>query len=115
MGYRSDVGLAIQADALAKMIESDPSKSDKVRECLDCADEHLKSADGNHLFYWECIKWYCYDDQVALESGLNSLDSETYYFARIGEDLEDVEVKGYWWDNEWQFRVQRSLSYDESA
>ena len=126
MGYRSDVGLAITAEALTKVIEGNSNPlaflfeaaggsaiklTESVKKCLSDADEHIKSDKGNHLFIWNTIKWYGFPDSDALESRLNKIDCESYRFIRLGEDDSDTECLGDWYDNEFNFGYVRELVY----
>jgi len=112
MGYRSDVGLAITATALTELIEGDSDLSDKVKKCLSDADDHIKSEDGNHLFVWNDIKWYPFDDVVALERRLRSIGEGSFRFIRLGEDSSDVEESGCWYENDFNFGYIHQLTFD---
>lgn len=112
MGYRSEVGFAIKGTALAELIEGDSSLTDLVKICLNDADLHKKSDDGNHLFIWDDVKWYPYDEVAAFEKRLNCIDSESYRFIRLGENDDDTETQGGWYDNEFGLGYIRKLEYD---
>lgn len=115
MGYRSEVGLAITQKGLSEVLEGDITLTEKVKECLDSADFHEKEND--HLFIWEYIKWYdsTFEDISALMKRLNELDPKEYLFIRIGEDPEDLEQKGGYYFNDFDFGYERRLTYSHPS
>ncbi len=106
MGYRSDVALAIRASA-AREILADPDSAQVLSE----ADKNL-SDDGALLFHWEEIRWDSYDKETgALMGLLADLDYDDFLFIRLGEDDEDTEILGGWWDNPFDLGYVRRIEF----
>ena len=68
---------------------------------LDCGDK----------WYWDYVKWYDgYECVDFIESFLaDCIPEEDYRLVRIGEDNDDVEERGDYWDAE--IYVQRTISW----
>ena len=116
MGYRSDVIFACTADAVPVLL-AEAGKSPALKELLfsDANEKLLGDYDGygSYLFRWECIKWYksspwvqAFDQMI--EKIEEKLDQEAYRWICIGEELDDVEIKGYGFDH---IYVRRSIEY----
>ena len=121
MGYYSDVALALTKNAHLKMTEQLSSKdeNDKTRQeverLLAYAGKALSDANtGAKCWLWREIKWYI-DDPVYfpevdfIEDLLAELDEEDFYFVRIGEESDDQEIRGIWWDNPFGMRLEREI------
>ena len=109
MGYRSEVALAVTAEALtylmAKLAGNEEARK-FIFECHDLLDTDFDE-DGGLKVYWDCVKWYSgYEEVQAIEAFMNDMDSRTseynggdmdehYRFCRIGEDRDDNEERGY--------------------
>ena len=127
MGYRSDVGIALTKKGIAtlqdKLASQDISEElrARVKELLAHADRHYTdAASGAEVWYWEWIKWYdCYpvgyQDISFIMDALNELDDEDYRFIRIGEEYDDTEVSGEFWENPFDFELTRSMTLSASA
>ena len=116
MGYRSDVIFACTADAVPILL-AEAGKSAALKELLfaDADEKLLGDYDGygSYLFRWECIKWYksspwvqAFDQMI--EKIEEKLDQEAYRWICIGEELDDVEVKGWGFDH---IYVRREIEY----
>ena len=116
MGYRSDVIFACTADAVPILL-AEAGKSAALKELLFAdADEQLLGdydSEGSYLFRWTSIKWY--DGYLSIqafkqmvEKIVEKLDEEAYRWICIGEELDDVEIKGYGFDH---IYVSRSIEY----
>lgn len=122
MGYRSDVGLCLSAEGMAEL--------DKALATLDASNDYeadmkgyihdlfkpdlaKKDASGAAAWLWPDLKWYSdYEDVQFVETFLKSLDEDYYYFLRIGEDIDDTEEQGWFWDNPFGMRLERSIQFD---
>ena len=127
MGYRSDVGLAltkmgvetINSKLAGENISEELRKN--VKELLTYADEHYTdAASGAEVWYWEWIKWYnCdpvgYQNICFIMDTLKELDDGDYRFIRIGEDYDDTEVSGGFWENPFDFELTRGMTLSEPA
>jgi hypothetical protein len=127
MGYRSDVGLCLTAQAqellaaeLAELIKADRAKSKTVIDLLNGAKIREDQESGAVSYYWENLKWYPdYDDVSFFESLMlclerNSLDAR-YYFIRIGESDDDIEIRGGFFDNPFGMYIVRGINFDDEA
>jgi hypothetical protein len=69
--------------------------------------------DGHLLVSWTGIKWYeGHPDVNVIEKFTCEMDedtdkSEMFRFVRVGEDYEDIEVRGYGFD----IHVNRAIDY----
>ena len=100
MGYRSDVGFA--CDPIIKQVIETVAEWDKeFKELLDYGDD----MSANHFGRWrfDHAKWYdSFSDIQIMENIMTMCDNvdisglayDSYGFIRIGEEVEDVEMKG---------------------
>ena len=118
MGYRSDVGLALSkvgADSLQKKLSSLDKDSEtffKVTELLKYARKHMKHEEtGSELYLWDYLKWYdSYSEVRFIEDLMGELEDEEFLFLRIGEDMNDNEEKGSFWDNPFELSILRTIT-----
>ena len=56
------------------------------------------------------MKWYdSYTEVQQMETFLyNLLEDDTYLFLRIGEETDDMETQGHYWESD--MYIQRSIS-----
>ena len=100
MGYRSEVGFA--CDPIVKeIIETVSEWNSDLRQLLDDADDLTNDEYGR--WRWDWVKWYdSYPEintmerimQLAENAEAQGLSYDSYGFIRVGEDYEDVEMKG---------------------
>ena len=50
-----------------------------------------------------------------IENLLAELDWKDFLFIRIGEDYDDTEVRGDFWDNPFEIRLERSINICETT
>ena len=116
MGYRSDVIFACTADAVPVLL-AEAGSSAALKELLfaDADEKLLGSYDshGSYLFSWSHIKWYdgypsiqAFNQMV--EKIEEKLDEEAYRWVCIGEELDDVQTKGWGFDH---IYVRREIEY----
>ena len=127
MGNYSDVGLALTKKGVetlhSKLAEEKVSEElrTSVKRLLAHADEHYTdSASGAEVWYWEWIKWYdCYpagyQDVCFIIEVLQELDDEDYRFIRIGEEDDDTEMSGRFWDNPFDMYLTRGINFQPAA
>jgi hypothetical protein len=91
MGYRSDVVIALTNSANTAK-EHNPT----IQKAFDSCGFVLVTDDCNrNLYEVKDVKWYeGYPHVDAVEAFLKTIPDEDYYFARAGEDLDDVERHG---------------------
>lgn len=113
MGYRSEVVLVVSREGLSKLYQQIP---DAMREVSQYADSFCQKDDA-YFLKWEYIKWYdSFSEIAALESALvNDLENDQYHFLRLGEEDDDVEQHGSFWDNPFDTRISRMVVSDTSG
>ena len=100
MGYRSDVAFA--CDPIIKDVVETVTEWDKeFKEMVGYAED--MSCDDHGRWRFEDVKWYeSYPDVQIIENimvmcdnvNISGLAYDSYGFIRIGEELDDVEMKG---------------------
>ena len=117
MGYRSDVGLAL-TQAPLQTLNQKLNALDKTSEAFSVitdfftyADKHFEDTEsGAEVYLWEYVKWYEeFPDVGFVEKLLAELDWSDYLFIRIGEELEDIDTRGSFWDNPFDLGISRSI------
>ena len=101
MGYRSDVGFA--CDPIIKQVVETVAEWDiEFRELLDCGEDLAEGQDQGR-WRFDYAKWYdSFPDVQIMENIMTMCDNvdtsglcyDSYGFIRIGEELEDIEMKG---------------------
>ena len=112
MGYRSDVAIAIHKDLHGDFLTLLKTEELMAQIFGDMSDFQLDKdyqGEGHWLFTCSSVKWYTnfddYKDIQMFEDFMDAMDkrSETegkYRFLRVGEELEDIEYRGDWWESE---------------
>ncbi len=117
MGYRSCVGLCLRAESVSALQSALKGLSPTLQD--DCASlfeacEFTREDEGCRAWYWEGFKWYTQDRDIRfLEEHLASLDWGQYLFIRVGEELDDIEYHGGFWDNPFGMCLTRGIGFDE--
>lgn len=98
MGYRSDVVVILSDTAYAKFHVLYPDLFSNLEDLLVTRPvEEIVQSDKSRIWFLvsEHIKWYdSYDEVQQFERFLDELDPEDFKFVRIGEEYEDIEIKG---------------------
>lgn len=106
MGYRNDVALVIGDDQYDNLLDV-PG----VEDLLSRADRKERIGDGR-LFFWKSVSWYG-DEVDEMERYLsNEVPDDYYYYMRVGEDLEDIMIRGEWWDNPFDCDIERRIKFN---
>ncbi len=118
MGYHSDVALTLSSkgvEALESKI-SNIQKNAKSTLCtlLENADEKgIDDSTGDKYWHWNCIKWYHDFPEInMLEEFISSIDYDEYLFIRIGEEINDVDIYGSYYDNPFGMYLNHSIEFD---
>ncbi len=101
MGYRSDVGIALSKEAAAILkTKLETAKTDE-RYLFDHADRHeIDDDSGDELWRWNYVKWYDEHPDVSFATRfLHELEPDKYLYARAGEEYDDLELNGGYWQN----------------
>lgn len=122
MGYYSEVGLALTENGVKKLqerlgqMDADSSVKAEVLSLLEYADAHHADSESKaEVWHWKCIKWYTceptyFPDIDFIDNFLCQLDEDDYYLVRIGEDYDDTEVRGYFWENPFDLELARGIT-----
>ena len=122
MGYYSDVALCLTkagaaqlATAIKARVSSTPTDfaCSAIKDLIGGEPAHKDVDSGAVAFFWSCIKWYADFAAVAfVENFMADLEDTEYYFIRVGEDYDDIEVNGGFWDNPLGMRFARGITFD---
>ena len=124
MGYRSQVCIGMTDDAmrLFRTILDHIPESQEIHSLIKDAqtsrhyrpwgDKHKEpTSDCEDKLYWDHVKWYDgYECVDFIESFLaDCIPEEDYRLVRIGEESDDVEERGDYYDAD--IHIQRSISW----
>jgi hypothetical protein len=103
---------------LAVLTKTDMDKASQVNELTNAAKIRVDKESGAIAYNWEWLKWYEDDDDVGFYKKLiDSLDDmdcpSEYHFIRVGESDDDVEQKGYFWENPFGMCLVRGIAFDD--
>ena len=118
MGYRSQVVLAIIKELIPFLMLATSKNKEAEALVFRCADKFDRDYGGDKswLLHWDSIKWYeSYPSVDAIEKFVTEAESDEYNitdddgnevsssdlvrFVRVGEDNDDIEVRGNgFWD-----------------
>lgn len=118
MGYRSQVVLAISKELIPFLMLATSKNKEAEALVFRCADKFDRDYGGDKswLLHWDSIKWYeSYPSVDAIEKFVTEAESDKYNiidddgnkvsssdlvrFVRVGEDTDDIEVRGHgFWD-----------------
>ncbi|MEK9768908.1 MAG: hypothetical protein VW683_08325 [Betaproteobacteria bacterium] len=118
MGYRSQVVLAISKELIPFLMLATSKNKEAEALVFRSADTFDRDYGGDKSWFlhWDCIKWYeSYPDVDAIEKFVSEAECDEYNitdddgnevsssdlirFVRVGEDNDDIEVRGNgFWD-----------------
>ena len=123
MGYRSKVALALTSKGVGTL-ENRLASSEiceevrkRIQEFLDHPDKHTRDEDtGQEAWYWDSLKWYTDDpvhfpDVDFIEKLLSEMPYGDYRFIRIGEDYDDTEMRGAFWESSLSMEVVKYINF----
>lgn len=119
MGYRSDVGLCLSASAhnllekaVAKVKSEDAEMFAEIVHLLERGVAIQNTATGCAAWLWENTKWYHEFQQVAfIMHFLDTLEYGEYLFYRVGEEDDDIERQGGFWENPFGMGLSRQIVF----
>lgn len=123
MGYSSQVGIAIANKLNTKITEelallrlSDPEKVECVDELLGYAKKHVDNKSGDVLYYFNWLKWDHHHNERPESVFINllmDLDEEQgrFYVCIIGEELEDIQEFGSYYENPFEMQISRRIVF----
>ena len=111
------------ADWFREKLRSLPPKDMlEVASLLKYGELHTDPTTKDMLWYWDSIKWYESDPGVRETYRLleeNPSEDEDFepnwYFIRIGEEYDDVETRGDYYENPFGTTVWRSIGFDRPS
>jgi hypothetical protein len=113
MGYRSEVALALTGDAanvLRELCEHQPVLKELMNDNVDNHgwDSSDPDFDRPVKLRWSGVKWYeDYLEIRMLQAFMNETDEEEWLFLRIGEESDDTEEQGQFWESD--MYIERSI------
>jgi len=119
MGYRSDVAIAIHKDIHGEFLaflNTERLMADIFGDRSSFNLDKDFQADGHWLFTADSIKWYETWDEYAdiqmFAKFFEAMDEangtiQKYRFIRVGEQNDDVEERGQWFDSD--IHVKRTI------
>lgn len=120
MGYRSDVALCLTAEA-EQTLRSRLNKAQKtlspdelyaLREFIT-SPQTFKEENGITLRYWSGCKWYLEDPVISfMDSFTADLEYSSYLLCRIGDELDDIEREGGFYENPFELNVSVSIAFN---
>lgn len=115
MGYYSEVALVFTAkgaEILRSMIDDQELETAfQIKDFLERTTHTIDSSRAE-FFHWDSVKWNLKFESVAcINSVLEKLDDEDFLFIRIGEDFEDLEIQGRYWENPFNIDVVRTVEF----
>ena len=117
MGYRSHVGICLAQDAFNRLedkIQTLPQHLQEEARSLFGDSEFTREDEGSRVWYWEGFKWYSSDPDITFLKGyLSDLEDEQYLYLLVGENLDDVEYHGRFWDNPFGMCLTRGIEFNE--
>ena len=119
MGYRSEVGLCLSSESNQKLdaalIAAEATESAahmaEIKSMFEWAEMSTHVETGAVAYTWDGVKWY--EDFPAIrfiENLLLTLDGQ-YLFIRVGEDYEDTEIQGNYWNNPLGMTLSRAVVF----
>jgi len=127
MGYRSNVALVLSKDGVkffhARLTA--PTMNNDLQVCIRNFLNHANTyyvddSTGAEVWYWEWVKWYAgdtgaYAEINFIEDTLQLLDEKDFRLIRVGEEDNDSENTGTYFDNPFNVDFVRFISIDEPA
>jgi len=123
MGYRSEVGFCLAAPAqtklesgLLKIRNGKGRANDEERklilELFRDATVRKDEASGDAAYHWPRLKWYAqYPDVAFVERFIEELTEDEYLFIRLGDDDDDIEIRGTFWGSPCGMALSRSIVF----
>lgn len=115
MGYRSEVAIALTSEAAKKLLvlqDFCPELKQLINDADDQFnfDEDSIKLNADAKFHWSYVKWYdSYTEIQQMETFLyNLLECDDFLLLRIGEETDDMEIQGHYWESD--MCIQRSIS-----
>lgn len=109
MSYTSDVALVLYKDDFEKL-----KLFQNIKNLFNQSDRTVKK-DDCVLVLWNSFSWSEWDEgpRELLDNLDEDVEYDNYCLIRIGEELEDNETIGGFWDNPFDCRIERKIYYGD--
>ena len=117
MGYYSDVALCLTKNgmdqlktALAEAERNKPDSFAAIKMLIGDEPSKIDEGSGSVVFLWEGEKWDDEFDEIEfVEEFMDNLSHEDFLFIRIGEDYDDIEIRGSFCGTPFNISVERKI------
>lgn len=117
MGYYSDVALCLTKNgmdqlkiALAEAERDKPDSLAAIKILIGDEPSRTDESTGAVVFLWEGERWYDEFDEIAfVEEFMDNLSHEDFLFIRLGEDYDDIEIRGSFCGTPFNISVERKI------
>ena len=115
MGYRSEVALimkqSLAIDLKEYMTQVTSEERDDIKDILYNADSVVAKG-GDILYHWTFTKWYpTYLGVICIHKLLRASPERDYLFLRLGDEADDIETLGSYYDNPFDARIVIKLDW----
>ncbi len=117
MGYYSDVALCLTKNgmdqlktALSEAERNNHGNFAAIKMLIGGEPRKIDEDSGFAVFLWEGEKWYAEFDEVPFVATLmDSLPDKDFLFIRLGEDYDDIEIRGSFCGIPFNISVERKI------
>ena len=117
MGYYSDVALCLTKNgmvqlkiALAEAERNKPDSFAAIKILIGDEPNRTDESPGAVGFLWEGERWYDEFDEIAFVGKLmDNLPHEDFLFIRLGEDYDDIAIRGNFCGTPFNISVERKI------
>ena len=113
MGYRSEVALVLSKEAAALLKKRLEAATPDERDLIDNPDRYeVDSKTEQALWRWHVVKWYAetFAEVAFIDNFLKELSDDDYLFIRLGENYDDIEIRGDFWGNVFELGVSTAIT-----
>jgi hypothetical protein len=96
--------------ALAEAEKNNPGNFAAIKMLIGGEPSKIDEGSGSVVFLWEGEKWYDEFDEIAFVSKLmENLPHEDFLFICIGEDYDDIAIRGNFCGTPFNISVERKI------
>ena len=114
LGYCSEVALAMTVADYKAMISEAMSNNRNGEQICEFIKAGFRKQQDNFIWlYWDWVEWYTddmenYPSPIFIDNFLETIDD--YDFIRIGEDMDDTEIRLY--SGHYLLQIERTIKFD---
>lgn len=127
MGYYSEIAICMAQEVHTAFQQKLAQAEQSLKENVECmlSEANFYEKNGDVLYYLAWIKWYDNYPEIAFmmnflrefEPVSEDEDDEKdgddcYRIIRIGEEYDDIETEGSYWDNAFCLDACRSIHFE---